>query len=196
MAFKSISCTKCDSAIPLSQEATQWKLSCQKCNSSLDVYSLPAFYRKQVSSGVAINSADGSSSCFFHPEKQAEWICEKCGRFFCELCHIELLGRKLCPPCMASTAKRDEGVKINTRCTLHDQITLSIAILPLFFWPLTVISSGAVFYYGIKHWNSPGGIRGASRTRLWIAFLIAFLQIGFWISLLFGFLLGVTKPHE
>lgn len=146
----------------------------------------PALFRESgtARTGEAI-TIEGEASCYYHSHKRAVAICASCGRFICSLCETELAGSCLCPSCIDLGRQNEELETLVTQRTLHDSLALSIALLPMLFFPVTIISAPIVIYLVIRHWKKPGSILPRTKIRLVCAFLIALAQISGWLMLLF-----------
>ncbi|HZR47536.1 MAG TPA: hypothetical protein VFA47_12565 [Candidatus Manganitrophaceae bacterium] len=67
---------------------------------------------------------------------------------------------------------------------LYDNISLSLAILPLLIFWFTIITAPIAIYFILRHWKSPSSILPRTKVRFVLAFLLAVLQITGWILLL------------
>ena len=145
----------------------------------------PALYRQaEVGKRGDAVTAEGEASCYFHPHKKAVAICSSCGCFICSLCETELAGACLCPSCIDKGRQSETVENLISQRTLHDSLALSVAILPLLFFPLTVVSAPLAMYLVIRHWKKPGSILPRSKIRFVCAFLIALAQVCGWIAVL------------
>jgi hypothetical protein len=128
---------------------------------------------------------DDEASCFYHPEKKAVVACESCGRFICSLCEISMAGRRLCPNCMELGRNQEKIAELVTHRSLHDQIALSLAIVPLLIYFITLITAPMAIYFSIRHWKSPTSILPRwSKVRFVFAILIGLLELGIWAAVL------------
>ena len=65
--------------------------------------------------------------------------------------------------------------------TLYDQVALSLAVLPLLMWPLTLFCAPVAFYFAVRYWNSPRqGLIRRSRVRLVLAAVFALVEMAGW----------------
>ena len=171
-------CSKCKT--PVSSDAcnTGNFFPCSGCGKMLRVELFPAIAQPAISGSRGENIlAEGESSCFYHPQKRAAALCSVCGRFLCKLCEIELSGCSICPACLESGRQNEEIEALVTSRTLHDRIALNVAILPLFLWPITIISAPIAIFLAIKNWNKPGSLLQRSHFRMAAAIIIALLEI-------------------
>jgi hypothetical protein len=120
------------------------------------------------------------ASCFYHPQKQAQRVCDGCGRLICALCSIELGTEHLCPNCLASGRKKGKITTLENTRTRYDSIALSLAILGMVIYMLSIFLAPATIYIAIRHWNSPGSLLGSGKTRFVIAVILASATLAFW----------------
>ncbi len=181
----SVFCPDCGKPLTAEEFNSGKEFPCGKCSAMLMVEAYPALFRGagSVRNGEAISGA-GEASCFYHPQKKAAALCSACGRFLCTLCETELSGRCLCPSCIEKGRLNEEIEQLVTRRTLHDGLALSLAVLPMLFFPITVLTAPAAIYIAIRHWKTPGSILPRSRVRFVAAVVIALVQITGWAALL------------
>jgi len=125
------------------------------------------------------------SSCFYHPQKKAVRPCDGCGRFLCALCNCELLGQHFCPASLEAGKSKKKIQKLENQRTRYDSIALSLAVLPMLIFYFTIITAPMALFVAIRYWNAPASLVGQNRLRSIAAILLALLQIGGWITLIF-----------
>ena len=116
-------CPKCRKYTP----AQNGEYRCTHCGAMLSTVVFPAAFRAAAAAKSAeerLDNADGS--CFFHPSKKAERICESCGRFLCSLCAIKDGERTLCPSCHSKGKQQGPRPEKIPR---YDKIALGILLL-------------------------------------------------------------------
>jgi hypothetical protein len=96
------------------------------------------------------------------------------------LCETELGGRCLCPSCIDKGRVNEEIEQLVTQRTLHDSLALSLAVLPLLFFPVTIFTAPIAIYIAIRHWKKPGSILPRYRIRFVLAIIIALAQVAGW----------------
>ena len=178
-----VSCSRCEKPVPGTLYNLDDPTTCPRCEAKLTVEVFPALYRqREIPIGEKL-TADGEASCFFHPHKRAVLPCDDCGRFVCALCETGLGDRHLCPTCFQ--AGHDSGTEetLVSRRPLHDQTALSMALLPMLFWVVTIFTAPAALYLAIRHWRSPTSLLPRTRIRFVAAILIASLQLVGWTAL-------------
>lgn len=123
---------------------------------------------------------DNESSCFYHQNKQAAATCSYCGRFLCSLCDVDFNDQHMCISCLESGKKKGRISKLENRRVRYDNAALGLAVLPLFVWPVTLLTAPTAVFLILRYWNKPAGIIRKSRIRMVIAFILAGLQIAGW----------------
>jgi hypothetical protein len=181
-----IRCTRCDR--PLAGRLADYAggAPCASCGSVLRVEAFPALLREPAAQRPATAPVLGEeATCFYHPTKQVAVVCSGCGRFLCALCDVELDGRHLCPRCVASGADALAIPKLDNSRVLYDDIAVSLAILPLLFFPLTIFTAPASLAVAVRNWNKPSSvIPRRPHARFAVAVTFASLEVAGWLALL------------
>ncbi len=184
MAALVVPCPKCQMPLPESAINTGQLTPCASCAVPVRVELFPAFF-KGVETGKIGETivVEGEASCFYHPQKRASIPCGSCGRFLCALCDVELNGQHICPVCLDAGQKKGKLTELQNKRTLYDSAALSLAILPLIMWPLTLVTGPGAIVMGIYAWNKPSSLVGRTRVRIYLAILIGLLQVAGWVTL-------------
>ena len=124
--------------------------------------------------------AEDEAGCFYHPGKKAAVPCAECGRFLCSLCDVELNGKHVCPTCIDSGRKKGKIKNLENHRTLYDDIALSLSIMPLIFFWLTLITAPVSLFMSIRYWKAPLSIIRRTKIKFIIAILLSSLQIAGW----------------
>lgn len=178
MAFTPIICTRCSTALPADVLNLVDFAPCPSCGNPLQVEVFPALFRPIAAGSVGeAVMIEGEASCFYHPQKKAVVPCDACGRFLCALCDCEFSGQHICPSCLESGQQKDRLPHLQTQRTLHDNIALALAVLPLLIFYFTILTAPIVLFLVIRHWNTPGSILPRTRARFVIAAIVAVLEI-------------------
>lgn len=157
--------------------------TCWRCRAEFDFFPFPALTAARARIAPQAAAVTEDSACFFHAENRAAAVCEDCGRMLCVVCTIGFAGRKICPACI-STAKDSDAAPAVRQRTLYDGIAMSLALLPLLLWPLTLATAPVALGFVIHGWKKPGSlVRGTSRARLIVAGVFALLEIAAWVTL-------------
>ncbi len=178
-----IACPKCSRALDPALANTGEFVPCAWCDSPLRIEIFPALFTglQPGQSGEAILT-ESEAGCFYHAEKQAVVACESCGRFLCALCDIDFDGRHLCPACIGADRRKGSLRHIENQRMLHDNIALSLAVLPMIIvWP-TLITAPAAIFVALYYWKAPSSVLPRTHVRSILALLIATAQIVGWIG--------------
>lgn len=154
---------------------------CPICGKTGICLAFPALFREPTrgSDGERIfNETD--SACFYHADKKAATVCDNCGRFLCDLCDVSIANRHLCPACTDAARKKSDATSLNNERVLRDDIAVSLAILPLLVWPITIVTAPFAVYYAIHHWKSPTSLIPRTKVRFILAIVVAGIQVAVW----------------
>lgn len=176
-------CPKCQVALVADRLREATFVACFGCGTPIRAIAFPALNRPLRDPAAAAPAAEGESSCFFHTSRPAQSACEQCGRFICGLCEVEVGPKKLCPTCL--TAGREAGgfSQLETTRARWDYRCLLLALVPLLFWPATLITAPAAVFLAFRFWKAPGSLVNPSRWRLVLAVAVAVAQLAGWIIL-------------
>jgi DNA-directed RNA polymerase subunit M/transcription elongation factor TFIIS len=182
------SCVKCGHLIPWSAVSIENETICRKCGKLQDITLFSAIYRRLVENAPQAREAlPEEATCFYYPEKRAQYVCSLSGRFICEDAATDWEGKKVSIEALLRLKKEENADSLKTSAVLYDDIALSVAIFPLIIWPLTIFTPAIVYYYVFRYWGKgPTGLMRKSRWRYLVAFLIATLQWVFWGFLFSG----------
>jgi len=172
-----LDCTRCGTALPGGAlVAGRW--TCGGCGAVLDVWAFPALWQgpPAATPGEAL-SIEGEAACFYHPQKRAAVVCDGCGRYLCDLCDVPLGAAHYCPSCLEGGKRKPSAATLDTQRTLWDQIALSVAVLPMLIFYVTLVTAPIAIILGIRHWNTPGSLVRSSRWRFVVAIGIGALQL-------------------
>ena len=177
-AAAAVHCPGCKRVVDESNWRGDQGCRCGHCQADYEVVAFPAFRaRRSPPKPQAVRVAD-DSTCFFHQTNQAEKVCDGCGRFLCTVCSIPVGSRTVCPKCLEA---RDTNDQAPARRVVYSSVAVSLALVPLLFWPLTLLTSPAALGVIVVGWNKPGSlVHGRKRWRFIVAGVIAGLQVAGW----------------
>lgn len=180
-----ISCPRCGFALSNDVITSVTPLPCTRCGIEIRVEPFPALFRDPAPGTVGEQrQTDQEASCFYHPDKMGVVPCSVCGRFLCSLCDIQLDGRRFCPSCVEEERNQGRLTQLVTQRTLHDQIALSLAVIPLLFFWITIVTAPMAIYLSIRNWSSPSSLLPRTRVRFLLAIAIGALQVSGWTTFL------------
>ncbi len=181
MRTLSLDCGKCKKQLYLPIQEPSLHARCPHCETDIQVEAFPALLQAEAPAqrGEAL-LVDNESSCFYHPSKKAVVACEECGRFLCSLCEIELDGRRLCSTCIEKAATKGKMERLQNERVRYDDIALTLAVLPLFFFWISFITAPAALFVVIRYWKAPMSLVYRNRWRLVAALIIAGLELTGW----------------
>ncbi|MGA1865505.1 MAG: hypothetical protein ACMUHX_10625 [bacterium] len=163
---------------------------CRNCGLIITGRLFPRFFNNNTEEKSSTEaSSDYESSCFFHQKKLAVSHCSECGRFLCALCELNIEDRILCPICLEKLDQEKRLKTFTNQITFWDSITVSMAILPLLLWPLTIITAPLTLIYIWRHFKDNNNhIIPRKRWRFYIAGLFAGIELTGWAIFLVIFI--------
>lgn len=166
-----VSCPNCTGDVtPL--ETERGRQSCPFCQKQLQIWFWPAI--RQNTSSVA--AMPDQATCFFHPEKAFQACCQRCGRFVCALCDLQLGAEHVCPTCFerGRTDLRRDGSKAEwrNRDVLYDSIAVALGWGWIIVWPVIVVAFPAAIFLHVKYRKAPRSyLLPRSGWRFWAAYV-------------------------
>jgi hypothetical protein len=162
---------------------------CPYCEKRLQIRLWPVA-RHRTNAAAAMPD---QATCFFHPEKAFQTCCQRCGRFVCALCDLQLGAEHVCPTCFergrAETRLGDNKAEWRHRDVLYDSIALTVGWGWIIFWPVIVAAIPAAIVLHVKFRKAPHSyLLPRSAWRFWVAYA------GFvWLPLLLAGLLLIPR---
>jgi hypothetical protein len=153
---------------------------CGHCGAVAQIDFFPALLQDSIGKPAENVVLETESSCFFHPAKRAVTACQGCGRFLCSLCDVDMGGQRLCPRCIEQGAKADSLEPLRTEFTRYDHVALALAIVPMIFFFITIITAPIAIYVCLKYRNAPISAVPRGKMIFRIAFCLALLQLVAW----------------
>lgn len=182
-----LTCPHCSIDIPADPE---WQ-SCPYCQKWLRVSVWPIVRQN----AIAVTALSDQATCFFHPDKAFQACCNRCGRFVCALCDLQLGAEHICPTCFergrAGTGTDADKAEWRYHDVLYDSIAVTIGWVWILFWPVIIAALPAVIILHVKYRKAPRSyLVPRSGWRFWVAYagflwpflLIAPLFIARWIA--------------
>jgi hypothetical protein len=177
-----IICPHCSADIPAD---SAWQ-SCPYCQKQLEVRVWPVIRRNNN----AATALSDQATCFFHPDKAFQTCCQRCGRFVCALCDLQLGAEHVCPTCFergrANSGAEADKAEWRYSDVLYDSIAVTVGWGWILFWPTIVGAIPAVIVLHVKYRKAPQSyLIPRSGWRFWAAYLgLAWLPLLFTIAFL------------
>ncbi len=179
VGFRTVTCPSCGGDFePIDSE---WH-GCPYCQKRLSICVWPVVRQ----SNNAAPALSDQATCFFHADKAFQACCQRCGRFVCALCDLQLGAEHVCPACF-ERGRADSGAEASKaewryRDVLYDSIALTVGWSWILFWPVIVAALPAVIVLHVKYRKAPRSyLIPRSGWRFWAAY--AGLA---WLPLIFG----------
>lgn len=187
-AAASLPCPKCRALLPLQQAGLL--APCPACGVPLQFWIFPAWFQTPLVGGAAENLiAEGESSCFYHPGKQAAVPCDACGRFLCALCDCELQGQHFCPGCVSTGRSKGRLASLEPRRTMFDSLAFTLAVVGLLTGPGALLCGPAAVFIGIRSWKMRSSVIPRTKLRSILAIVLGLAGTvgwGWWLYTLFS----------
>lgn len=187
-ASGTVLCPGCSGDVARIETDTGWQ-SCPFCGKRLQIR-LWRTLRQNTSAAAAMPD---QATCFFHPDKAFQACCQRCGRFVCALCDLQLGAEHVCPTCF-ERGRGDSGLaggkaEWRHRDVLYDSIAVALGWGWVIVWPVIVAALPIAIFLHVKYRKAPRAyLVPRSGWRFWVAY------IGFaWIPLLIIFLIYLPR---
>lgn len=185
MSAGQVACSGCGRNLPSDFATAGVFLGCPNCLESQRVFAFPALNRVTTANAALPALESNDASCFYHPLKQAVVPCDNCGRFLCSLCDVEMAGGHRCPACLEIGKRKRKLETVENKRILFDNLALTLSIVPLLMWPLTILTAPATLFVVLRYWRRPLSILPRTRIRFVFAFLFALGQLCGWALLVY-----------
>jgi len=183
-----VTCPHCSADIPAD---SRWE-SCPYCQKRLQICVWPVV-RQNNNAATALSD---QATCFFHPDKAFQACCQRCGRFVCALCDLQLGAEHVCPTCF-ERGRADSGAEASKaewryRDVLYDSIALTVGWGWILFWPTIVAAIPAVVFLHVRYRKAPRSyLIPRSGWRFWVAYVgLVWLPLLFAIPFIIGWMAG------
>ena len=172
-----VPCNSCGMHLPEWELAAGEAATCPDCGAPHTITMFPAALRSADSTRTEV-AAEGEAACFDHPSSRAVASCAQCGRFVCQLCVIELIGKKYCPTCMSQGFSKLTGREVPASRVAYDSIALSTAVFPLLFFPITIFTAPVAIFLALRYWRRPLALTHRNRWRFVVAIIVGVMEFG------------------
>ena len=163
-------CPGCNGDVAEVESESGWQ-TCPYCQKRLQMRVWGAVQQNTNSAAALTDQA----TCFFHPDKAFQACCQRCGRFVCALCDLQLGAEHVCPTCFergraefrTEAAKRTGGIAMYS----YDSIAVTIGWGWILFWPVIVAALPAAIFLHVKYQQSAAFVfDSAFGWRFWVAY--------------------------
>lgn len=167
---------------------------CPFCSARFELSAFPALGRG-LAAGIAPEALlQGSEAgCFTHLDKRAVVACDRCGRFLCGLCEVQIGEKHFCPACL-SAGRADRGDRsdridrrqgggdrglpqLDAERMSWDRLALALAIFPAFLIWVPIVTAPMVIVLVYRHWRRPVSLVRSGRARFAVAGVLAVLEL-------------------
>lgn len=175
-----VPCPSCAADIAAETDL-EWQ-TCPYCEKRLEIRVWPVV-RQNTN---AVTALSDQATCFFHPDKAFQACCQRCGRFVCGLCDLQLGAEHVCPSCFergrGQSGAAPGQAEWRYRDVLYDSIASTVGWAWILFWPTLVAAIPTVIFLHVKYRKAPRSyLIARSGWRFWVAY------VGLtWLPLLFS----------
>ena len=164
-------CPSCGGDLIPVETETGWQ-SCPSCANRLQIRGWPVV-RQNNNAATALSD---QATCFFHPDKAFQACCQRCGRFVCALCDLQLGVEHVCPACFergrAGSGAEAGKAEWRYRDVLYDSIALTVGWGWILFWPVIIAAIPTVILLHVKYRKAPRSyLIARSGWRFWAAYV-------------------------
>jgi hypothetical protein len=168
VAPNAVACPYCSANIPAE---TGWQ-SCPYCQKWLQIGFWPVA-RQNHNAAAALSD---QATCFFHPDKVFQACCQRCGRFVCALCDLQLGSEHVCPSCFergrAQSGAEAAKAEWRHRDVLYDSIAVAVGWGWILIWPTIVAALPTAIVLHVKYRKAPRSyLIPRSGWRFWMAYV-------------------------
>ena len=153
-AVEAVTCPSCKGDVVPVETKTRWQ-TCPYCEKRLQMR-VWGSVQQNTSTMAAISD---QATCFFHPDKAFQACCQRCGRFVCALCDLQLGAEHVCPTCFERGRANSGGgaatAEWRHRDVLYDSIAVTIGWGWILFWPVIVAALPAAIVLHVKYRKAP-----------------------------------------
>ncbi|HTA58637.1 MAG TPA: hypothetical protein VK805_10805 [Candidatus Baltobacteraceae bacterium] len=165
-----IICPGCSGEVAPVEEESGWQ-TCPYCQRPLQIRVWGSVQQNTNASAALSDQA----TCFFHPDKAFQACCQRCGRFVCALCDLQLGAEHVCPTCFESGRANSVAgagtAEWRHRDVLYDSIAVTIGWGWILFWPVFIAAFPAAIFLHVKYRKAPRSYLIPRRGwRFWMAY--------------------------
>lgn len=172
-----LSCPRCGSELPGSAREPVGA-ECSVCGTRVEAVVFPAIFRgaEPVADQIVLT---GEAACYFHADRVAVVVCNRCGRFLCQFCRIPWAGEDLCPACVEPSRRDKETERLTSM--RYDSLALAISTVPIVTVFLTLFTAPLALGIALFTFRKQCSVAPRSKVRFVAAIVISLAQISAWI---------------
>ncbi len=175
-----LTCPACGAALAGDLEAAE--TACPACGKRVRALLFPAFRRPTDKAAEAVRAGEGEAACFYHEARQAEAVCDACGRFLCDLCRIPFGARTLCPSCLALTRDPQAEAHLPRRLR-YDKLALFVILISPLIYCASFLNAILALFLCLRYCRAPLSVVPRNRWRFGVAGALALLLLVAWLAL-------------
>lgn len=176
-----LACTKCGTPLPGSVFRLGNEHRCPRCRVRTLGGFFPALSGVETAKAARpITVVEDQASCYYHARRVADSVCDRCGRFICSLCALDLRDRTVCPSCLEAGLDKETMPGLVSRRYLWDRLALYVAFLPIVFFPMWIFTAPGAIYLGIRYWKSPSSLLPRTKIRYILAVAAGVVELVLW----------------
>ena len=154
IAVGAVICPSCNGDVAPVQSKSGWQ-PCPYCQKRLQIRVWGAVQQNPNAAAALSDQA----TCFFHADKAFQACCQRCGRFVCGLCDLQLGAEHVCPTCFergrANSGAEAGKAEWRHRDVLYDSIAVTIGWGWILLWPVFVAALPAAIFLHVKYRKAP-----------------------------------------
>jgi hypothetical protein len=164
-------CPSCNGEVMPVEGKPAWQ-ACPYCEKQLQIR-VWGSVQQNTNAQAALSD---QATCFFHPDKAFQACCQRCGRFVCGLCDLQLGAEHVCPACFErgriNSGAGAGAAEWRHRDVLYDSIAVTIGWGWILFWPVFVAAVPAAIFLHVKYRKAPRSYLIPRRGwRFWMAYV-------------------------
>ena len=170
VAVGAATCPGCNGDVRPVEATTGWQ-NCPYCEKRLQM----RVWRVVRPNTTAATALSEQATCFFHPDKAFQACCQRCGRFVCGLCDLQLGTEHVCPTCFErgrSQSTTEAGqAEWRHRDVLYDSIAVTVGWGWVLVWPMILPAVPIAIFLHVKYRKAPRSyLIPRSGWRFWAAY--------------------------
>lgn len=178
LEYPTLACPRCDARLPREHYNHAWAIRCEVCKNLVQARTFPALAAPERAAQLGRRVlSDSDASCFHHPDRQAETVCDACGKFLCGLCDIAYDDAHYCSGCIEEGKRKGKMSEVVDSVSTPSGLALPLIILVGFYPFIGLVATIVALYFAIRHWHEASVVR-SYRIRNSVAIVIGLVALG------------------